>query len=279
MVFCFIPGVLVNMGFRVEGKIALITGAATGIGFEYASELLRHGLKGVTIVDFDSTKGFEAAQKLNNQYGKTVAHFCRADVTKEDELKSAFNVALDKWKTLDIVINNAGVMKDGSWEMEIAINCNAVVTGSLLALEHMGKHRGGKGGIVVNIASILGLQELSGCPIYVGTKHFVLGMTRSFGQSYFYNKTGVKFLTMCPGVTDTPLITDASSFALSDYEGLGKLLAEQLASLPEQEPPYVAKGMYHLITHGDNGSVWVCEGRQPIYEVDIPDRLTLKKIN
>ncbi|XP_044746815.1 15-hydroxyprostaglandin dehydrogenase [NAD(+)]-like [Coccinella septempunctata] len=265
------------MGYSVEGKIALITGAASGIGFEYAIALLRHGLKGVTIIDSDSKKGPEAAQSLNDRYGKKVAHFCRADVTKENELKSAFDTAFNVWKTLDIVINNAGVMKDGSWELQIAINCNAVVTGSLLALERMGKHRGGNGGIVVNIASILGLQELSGCPVYVGTKHFVLGMTRSFGQPYFYDKTGVKFLTMCPGVTDTPLITEASLFALTNYEGLGKLLAEQLASLPQQEPEYVAKGMYHLITHGENGSVWVCEGREPIYEVNIPDRLTLRK--
>lgn len=107
--------------------------------------------------------------------------------------------------------------------------------GSLLALKVMGKNRGGNGGIVVNIASILGLQELSGCPIYVGTKHFVLGMTRSFGQHYFYEKTGVKFLTMCPGVTHTPLIFDASMYALPNYDGLGKLLAEQLGSLPPQE--------------------------------------------
>ncbi|KAL3286377.1 hypothetical protein HHI36_000887 [Cryptolaemus montrouzieri] len=265
------------MAFKVEGKIALITGAAAGIGLQYANELLKHGLKGVTIVDFDAKKGAETVQKLNNQYGRKVAIFIQTDVTKTAELKHAFGEANDTWKSLDIVINNAGVMKDSAWEMEVALNCNAVTTGSLLALEYMGKHNGGKGGIVVNIASILGLQELSGCPIYVGTKHFVLGMTRSFGQPYFYNMTGVKFLTMCPGVTNTPLISDASKFALGNFEGLGELLAKELASLPDQEPENVARGMYTLITRGENGSVWVCEGGKPIYEVEIPDRRTLKK--
>ncbi|KAK9892192.1 hypothetical protein WA026_018997 [Henosepilachna vigintioctopunctata] len=267
------------MAFKVEGKIALITGGASGIGFQYASELLRHGLKGVTIADFDVKRGEVAVQQLNNQYGKKVARFVRTDVTNSDEIRNAFAISMDAWKSLDIVINNAGVMKDGKWEMEIALNCNAVVVGSLLAMEYMGKNRGGKGGIVVNIASILGLQELSGCPIYVGTKHFVLGMTRSFGQPYYYNLTGVKFLTMCPGVTDTPLISEASKCALDNYEGLGMLLEKQLASLPEQKPENVAKGMYTLITAGENGSVWVSEGGQAIYEVEIPDRRTLRKID
>lgn len=153
-------------------------------------------------------------------------------------------------------------MNDAHWELQIAINCvsismdftkknlmrtenrenilikhavqNAVVQGSLLAIKYIGKNNGGKGGVIVNIASILGLQELAGCPIYVGTKHFVVGLDRSFGTPYYFNLTGIKFVTMCPGVTDTPLISEAGKFALQGYPGLGKVLAEELGSLPAQ---------------------------------------------
>lgn len=109
-----------------------------------------------------------------------------------------------------------------------------MVEGSLLAIKHMGKNNGGKGGVVANIASILGLQKLSGCPPYVGTKHFVIGLTRSFGEEYYWNLTGIKFVTMCPGVTSTPLISEAGRFALQGYPKLGEVLANELGSLPPQ---------------------------------------------
>lgn len=111
---------------------------------------------------------------------------------------------------------------------------NAVAQGSIFGIKYMGKNNGGKGGIIVNIASILGLQEFDGCPIYVGSKHFVVGLNRSFGTPYFYNLTGIKFLTMCPGVTDTPLISESDKFALKGFPDLGKLLIDNLKSLPEQ---------------------------------------------
>jgi 15-hydroxyprostaglandin dehydrogenase (NAD) len=60
---------------------------------------------------------------------------------------------------------------------------NAVVRGTLLGFQYLGKDKGGKGGVVVNIASILGLSPMAGCPVYVGTKHAVVGITRSFGVS------------------------------------------------------------------------------------------------
>lgn len=98
----------------------------------------------------------------------------------------------------------------------------------------MGKNNGGKGGVVVNVASILGLQELAGCPIYVGTKHFVVGLTRSFGTPFYYSRTGIKFFTICPGVTDTPLISEAGKWALSGIDGVAQELVAGLEALPPQ---------------------------------------------
>ncbi|KAJ3648862.1 hypothetical protein Zmor_020633 [Zophobas morio] len=265
------------MVFDIKGKIALVTGASSGIGFHYVKELLSNGAKAVTIADIDVTKGEESAKKLNNEFGGNKVIFVRTDVTKADELEAAFKTTLNTWKGLDIVINNAGIMNDANWELQIAINCNHVVNGSLLAIKYIGKNNGGKGGVVVNIASILGLQELAGCPIYVGTKHFVVGLDRSFGTPFFYNLTGIQFLTMCPGVTHTPLISEAGHFALPGLGNLAKELVDGLASMPGQKPESVAKGMITLITQGENGSVWVAEGGEPIYEVTIPQRQTLRK--
>lgn len=101
-------------------------------------------------------------------------------------------------------------------------------------MKRMGKDNGGRGGIIVNIASILGLQPLAGCPIYAGTKHFVVGFDRSIGTPLFYNRTGVKVLTMCPGVTDTPLISEAGNRVLEGRTEIGHAMVQGLGSLIAQ---------------------------------------------
>lgn len=99
----------------------------------------------------------------------------------------------------------------------------------------MGKDKGGKGGVIINIASILGLQESPAAPVYTGTKHFVVGFSRSLGDSYHFNRTGVKIVTMCPGVTYTGLVDGAENSALTCLSpDLGKFLAKSLAELPGQ---------------------------------------------
>ncbi|XP_030766569.1 15-hydroxyprostaglandin dehydrogenase [NAD(+)]-like [Sitophilus oryzae] len=262
--------------YDIKGKIALVTGGANGIGLAYVWELLKNGLKNVSIVDINKA-GSEVASQINKQYGDGTAIFIETNVIDKTKLAAAFEQTFKTFNGLDIVINNAGIMWDADYEKEIALNIGALTEGSLLGLKYLGKNNGGKGGVIANIASILGLQKLSGCPIYVGTKHYVVGLTRSFGTPYYWDLTGVKFVTMCPGVTDTPLISEASKFALQGYPKLGELLANELGSLPPQPTENVAKGMITLITKGENGSVWVSEGGQPVYEVAIPDRTTLRK--
>ncbi|VEN35105.1 unnamed protein product [Callosobruchus maculatus] len=265
------------MVFDIKGKIALITGGAAGIGLAYGEELLKNGIEGLVVADINEELGNETVDKFNKKYGAKKAKFIKTDVTKKEQLEAAFQLAKSTFGDLNLVINNAGILNDAQWELEIAINCNAVVQGSLLGIQYMGKNHGGSGGVIVNIASILGLQKLEGCPVYVATKYFVVGLNRSFGSSYFYNLTGIRFLTMCPGVTDTPLISEANNFALKGFADLGRHLGEGLGALPPQPTTNVAVGLIKMIQDGENGSVWVSEGNQPIYEVEIPDRLTLRK--
>ncbi|GLV31700.1 Photoreceptor dehydrogenase [Carabus blaptoides fortunei] len=260
---------------ELTGKIALVTGGATGIGFEYCKHLLHYGIQKVCIVDKEQKKGETALNQINHEFGKDRAMFIKADVTKNSDLEAAFETVISAWKTLDIVINNAGIMDDLHWELEIAVNFNAVVQGSLLAFKFMSKSNGGNGGVLVNIASILGMEIMASIPVYVGTKHAVVGLSRSLGMPFNYEMSGIRVLTMCPGVTITPLITEAHNLA-STVDKAAQVRKE-LDILPTQNPADVAKGMMHLIKHGGSGSVWVCEGGEPIYEVVIPEYPTLRK--
>jgi len=258
----------------IKGKTALVTGAATGIGLEYVKALLKNGAQNVAVCDVDIRKGENAVRELQTEYGADRVIFIKTDVTNVAELEDAFKKTHATFKALDIVINNAGILDDGRWELQIAINVNAVVRGTLLGLQYMGKDQGGKGGVVVNIASILGLAPLAGAPVYVATKHAVIGLTRSFGLPYHFDRTGVRVVAMCPGVTDTPLISEAHRRQLQ--EDWGDEAGRELDELPKQKPESVAKGMIHLIEKGSSGSIWVAEGGEPVYEVNIPDRQTLR---
>jgi 15-hydroxyprostaglandin dehydrogenase (NAD) len=119
-----------------------------------------------------------------------------------------------------------------------------VVHGTLLALEnYIPKHKTGSEGVIVNISSIAGIKEFPTIPIYAGTKFAVMGMTKSFGDEAHYNRTKVKVLAMCPGVTDTPLISEMGGRNLGPaYQ---QLLVDEIGDLPSQK--WVANSILQAI--------------------------------
>lgn len=103
-----------------------------------------------------------------------------------------------------------------------------------MGFDYMGKHKKGRGGIIINVASIYGLQSAWACPIYCGTKHFIIGLNRCFSNEYYEKLTGVKVLTICPGVTDTEMISEAKKSALEGFGDVETHLAKALGCLPTQ---------------------------------------------
>ncbi|PVD19627.1 hypothetical protein C0Q70_20117 [Pomacea canaliculata] len=109
-----------------------------------------------------------------------VVFFHPADVSDGEQHKAAFGIAVSKFETVDICVNNAGILKESNWEKLMAINVGAVIRGSLLALEHMRCDRGGRGGVIINVASIVGLTVTPVSPTYCASKHAVIGFTTSW---------------------------------------------------------------------------------------------------
>ncbi|XP_046629099.1 peroxisomal hydratase-dehydrogenase-epimerase-like [Neodiprion virginianus] len=254
-------------------KVVLLTGGAMGIGFEYAKELLRNGVKHLAILDLPTSSGAETADKLNGEFRNARVIFIVCDVTNDNEFEAAFARTVKEFGGLDIVINNAGILNEKKWKLMIDINVTAVVKGTMLGLQYMGKDQGGKGGIIVNTASIFGLDPVEWFPIYDATKFAVIGLSRSFGLPYHYEKTGVTVLAMCPGVTDTALAAGAGN-------GLGSYVDPKLAidgyrKFPLHKPEVVGKALVEIIRRGKSGSVWISEGGKPVTEVFIPDRFEL----
>ncbi|XP_046435272.1 uncharacterized protein LOC124187067 [Neodiprion fabricii] len=256
-----------------KNKVAMITGGANGIGFECVKELLRSGVEHVAILDLRTSRGVESADKLNAEFGKGRTMFIVCDVTKTDDFEVAFSKTIVEFGRLDIVINNAGILKETKWELMIDINFMGVVRGTMLGLRHMGKNTGGIGGVIVNIASIFGLDPVAWFPVYDATKHAVIGLSRSFGLPYHYEKTGVRVLTMCPGVTETSLVANISK-SVGEF-GDAKSAEEDMLQYSKQNPEVVAKATMEIIQKGTPGSVWLSEGEEPVCNIIIPDRLTL----
>ncbi|CAH2010508.1 unnamed protein product [Acanthoscelides obtectus] len=215
-------------------KVALVTGGARGIGYHIADQLLANGAQAVIIGDVLVDECEKTCTKFNEKYGENKALFQPLDVTKKDQMDKIFKCTKDRFGKIDIVVNNAGILADKRWEDTIAINISGVVYGTLLGFQYMTAEKCGPGGFIINVSSILGLQPLYSSPVYVGTKHFGIGFSRSMGHEYFYKKSKVKVMAVCPGVTDTNMITEAAQGGLPGFGDLGKELASSLGALPAQ---------------------------------------------
>ncbi|XP_066583830.1 uncharacterized protein [Prorops nasuta] len=263
------------MGY-IKDKLALVTGGAGGLGFKYVEELLKNGAKKVAILDLPKSNGKAMEEKLQKKFGEGSAIFVPVDVTNVDRLKESFKEVYDAFGGLDIVINNAGILNEKNWELTININFVALVRSSYEFLELVGKHNGGKGGTLVNIASIVGLHPEVSVPIYSATKQAVRGFSKSLAVSATFEVTGVRVLVMCPGVTETDLFNGIFENRLSFMSK--EFMQKQLSNYPRQNMDNVAKAMIDLIENQDNGSVVVSEAGEPPYVVEIPHYSTLSVI-
>ncbi|KMQ90121.1 15-hydroxyprostaglandin dehydrogenase, partial [Lasius niger] len=180
-----------------------------------------------------------------------------------------FKRVVDAFETLDILINNAGIFNEHKWEQLIDINVKGLIRGSYLALDHMGRHKGGKGGVIVNISSVAGLFMYLPAPIYTASKHAVLGFSQSLAG--LYDKTGVRVLIMCPGPTRTPIMDDFKNKVIHVIDAeRAKNEFGNFEFSTAQSTEIVGRAMLALIEKGKNGAAWVSEDNQPPYAVDFP---------
>ncbi|KAL0107566.1 hypothetical protein PUN28_014704 [Cardiocondyla obscurior] len=253
---------------QIKDKRVIVTGAASGAGLAFSRELLRNGALMIIMIDIRQSHGEQAVESLNNEFGRKRAVFLYCDVTNNSEFDAAFKEAINILGGLDILINNAGVINETDFSEAIDVNVTAVIRGTLLGIQQMRKDSGGKGGVVVNISSIAGLQAVSQLPVYSATKHAVVSFSRSFAQPYHYQKSNVKVIVLCPGLS-----VDVS--ALGDLPQ-GVSSSDMLQIYQPQRVETIAHGLIYVIRCAQNGSVWISEDGKPVYEVQLPDTLPQK---
>lgn len=249
----------------VNNKVALVTGAAIGIGFEISKELLKNDAKGILITDINIDLGQKALMSLSAQFGKERVHFLKTDVTNEDEFEGAFKKTIELFGKIDILINNAGIMNDLNYKLEIDINLNGVIRGLLLGLKYIGKNQQGSGGLILNICSTTSVELYQCFPIYSATKAGVLNLSRGFGHCFHYNKTGVAVLALCPGKTETALQAENLLF-----EGCLDELISIVGKQDLQRPDTVGRAALHVIKNGSSGTIWIID-QNNLFTLHIPE--------
>jgi len=192
---------------RVEGKVCVVTGAARGLGLAAAEALLQEGAK-VMLTDVDAAAGEAEAKRLGAN-----ATFRKQDVTQAAQWNETLDAAVKKWGALDVLVNNAGIANIASvedvsyeiWKRTLDINLSAVFLGTQAAIARMK----GRGGSIVNIASIEGLIGEPLIPAYNASKGGVRIFTRSAAIHCARSGYNVRINNVCPGFAETQMVAGA----------------------------------------------------------------------
>lgn len=211
----------------LEGKVAVVTGASTGIGRAIMSTFCREGAR-VVAASRTASRLEEAAEKVRADGG--TVHTVAADLSEDDEVGRVIDAAVAEFGALDVLVNNAGVgyayraVRPGSmlpldesslddWNHVMGINLGSVVYACRRAIPIM-KDQGG--GSIVNVASVLGLRGHPDAHAYTTAKGAIVNLTRSLATTYA--RFGIRTNTICPGYIDTPMVAEYVPFLNSEEQ-------------------------------------------------------------
>ena len=195
----------------LEGKIALVTGAASGIGRSTAEAFAKEGVSHIALIDLDE-QGIQSTSEMVESLKTGFSKHC-IDVTEEDSVEGTLNEIVDEYGSLDIAFNNAGINHPSSkfheleledWKEMIETNLTSV----FICIKHEIKHmlESDTGGVIVNTSSGAGIVPAPGQAHYTAAKHGVVGLTKSVAAEY--GQFGIRCNSILPGLVDTPMIRD-----------------------------------------------------------------------
>jgi NAD(P)-dependent dehydrogenase (short-subunit alcohol dehydrogenase family) len=245
---------------KLENKVAIVTGAASGMGKAIALLFANEGAK-VIVADLTAADAEQVADQIRHAGGHAVGLKC--DVSDEEQVTRMIHAAVHEFGSLDILINNAGIMDNFMplekvtnqlWEKIMAVNLNGPFYASRLAITQMLQQ--GKG-VIINIASVGGMSGARAGLAYTTFKHALIGMSKNIG--FMYAKKGIRCNVIAPGGVNTNIMRDAQP----DPEG-GAICSSGAGSMPRMgESDEIAKVALFLASDDSsfvNGEVVIADG-------------------
>ena len=195
----------------LEGKVAIVTGAAMGMGQATAVLFAEAGAK-VVVADFNEEKGAETVAAIEAAGGD--AFFVKVDISKSDQVKALVDATVAKYGRLDVAVNNAAITPDNAlasefdedyWDRLMSIDLKGTALCLKYELQQLIKQ--GDGGSIINISSVSGFRPQPGNIAYVSAKHAVVGMTKVAALEN--GAANIRVNSVAPGAIDTPMIRGA----------------------------------------------------------------------
>lgn len=243
---------------RLQNKIAIITGAGSGIGRGIALAFIKEGAK-VTVADWSEGGGEETVKQIKKEGGEAI--FVKTDVSKAEDINKMVKTCLDKFGRVDILVNNAGIyktynlheMSEDDWDMVLNVNLKSVFLGSKRVIPEMLKQGKGK---IISIASIAGLVGFAQSGAYCASKGGIIALTKEMVLEYAPKKINVNCIA--PGVIKTAMTKDMIT------DPATKQFLESSTPYPRLgEPEDIAMAAIYLASDESdfvNGEVLVVDG-------------------
>ena len=245
---------------KLAGRVALVTGAAQGIGKAVALLLARNGAD-IVVSDINLEKAEETANEVRSIGRKALA--IKGDVANWDDVEQMMDVILEKFAKIDILVNNAGITRDKlilrmteeDWDAVLDVNLKGTFHCTKAVVRHMAKQRSGK---IVNIASVVGEMGNASQANYSASKAGVIGLTKTIAREFA--QRGININAIAPGYIETPMTEALPEKAkeelkkLIPMERLGKPedVAEAVLFLVSEESSYITGQVLNV-----NGGIYM----------------------
>jgi NAD(P)-dependent dehydrogenase (short-subunit alcohol dehydrogenase family) len=249
----------------LENKVAIITGAGSGMGKAMALLFASEGAK-VIVSDIIAERIASVVKEIEFAGGKVAGIV--TDISEEDEVKKMIDLSISSFGRLDILVNNAGVMDDFTpagdvsnklWDRVIGINLNGPFYSCRLAIQHMIEQQKG---VIINVSSIGGLEGARAGAAYTASKHGLIGLTKNIG--FMYSTKGIRCNAIAPGGVNTNIMEGAQPNKFG-YERMSTGMSSNTRMAEPSEIANLALFLASEKSSNINGTVIVADGGWTAY--------------
>ncbi|XP_053954190.1 development-specific 25 kDa protein [Anastrepha ludens] len=240
----------------LNGKNVVYVGGFSGVGYQVCRILMKKKISHLIVMA--RMENMEMMQKLQAENSSVKVMFIHMNLMDNSSMEQAVKQMMGVIKHIDVLINGAGALADKDMETTMGVNLMGMMTMVMLSMPYMDKMQMGQGGMVMNIASVYGLEPAPAFPVYAAAKHGVVGFTRSMADQHHYQHTGVSFIVVCPGLTTSEMMMNLREKSMMGEQAYVGEMIEAMNKAKQQSPEECAMNMIKAMEMMKNGAIYLC---------------------